>query len=40
MMCRRLQKLPDEIGRQPYAQMMRVWRYICKADELDHQPHD
>lgn len=35
MICRRLMALPDEVGRQGYAEMMRVWAYIREADRLD-----
>ncbi len=35
MICRRFMALPDEVGRQDYAEMMRVWAYVRKADELD-----
>lgn len=35
MICRRFICLPDEVGRQDYAELMRVWAYVRKADELD-----
>lgn len=35
MICRRFGALPGAVGEQDYAEMMRVWAYVRKADALD-----
>lgn len=35
VICRRLGKLPDEVGRQNYADLMKCWQYITLMDRAD-----